>query len=176
MTIQEFGRDHVAALGELFKRLPDSDLTFVKEDVTPAALAGWPDAPGWRWVDVAPDGTVNGLAALLPLTGWSNHVAELRLVVDPLTRGRGIGRGLAQRAVAHGVRSGLLKLVVEVPAAQQPVTEMFLGMGFTGEALLRDHIRDRSGQLQDLLLLALLAEQMFEAMSAVGVVELLEGQ
>src|ERR1044072_7656282 len=107
MTIQEFARDHVAALSELFSRLPDSDLTFVKEDVTPAAVAGWPTAPGWRWVDVAPDGTVKGLAALLPLTGWSNHVAELRLVVDPLTRRRGIGRRLAQRAAAPGVPAGL---------------------------------------------------------------------
>jgi ribosomal protein S18 acetylase RimI-like enzyme len=176
MTIQEFTPDQVAALGDLFTRLPNSDLTFVKEDVTPTAVAGWPTAPGWRWVDVAPDGTVNGLAALLPLAGWSDHVAELRLVVDPLTRGRGIGRGLAQHAVAHGVRAGLLKLVVEVPAAQQPVTNMFLGMGFTGEALLRDHFRDRSGQLQDLLVLALQAEQTFAAMTAVGMVDLLEGQ
>ena len=87
-----------------------------------------------------------------------------------------MGRALAQHAVAQGVRSGLLKLVVEVPAAQQPVTEMFLGMGFTGEALLRDHFRDRSGQLQDLLVLALQAEQALAAMSAVGMAELLEGQ
>ena len=176
MTIQKFTSDDVDALDELFGRLPESDLTFIKEDVTPAAVAGWPTAPGWRWVDVAPDGTVNGLAALLPLSGWSDHVGELRLVVDPASRGRGIGRGLAQHAVTHGVQSGLLKLVVEVPAAQQSVTNMFLGLGFTGEALLRDHFRDRSGQLQDLVMLALQAEQTFDALSAIGMAELVGGR
>jgi ribosomal protein S18 acetylase RimI-like enzyme len=175
MTIQDFRPEHVEALGALFARLPESDVTFIKEDVSPAAVAGWLDAHGWRWVDVEPDGSVVGLAALLPLTGWSDHVAELRLVVDPTTRGRGIGRSLAQHAVAHALRSGLLKVVVEVPAAQERITEMFLDLGFTGEALLRDHFRDRTGELQDLIMLAHLADQTFEAMSAVGLADLVEG-
>lgn len=174
--IQDFTPAHVEALGAFFRRLPERDLTFVKGDVSPGALAGLPEAPGTRWVDVAEDGTIDGLAALLPLTGWSDHVAELRLVVDPATRGRGIGRGLAMHAVAHAVRSGLLKVVVEVPAAQERITEMFLDLGFTGEALLRDHFRDRTGQLQDLIMLAYLAEQTFEALSAVGMADVLGGE
>lgn len=175
MTIQDFRSDHVEELSALFFRLPESDVTFIKEDVSPAAVAGWVDAHGWRWVEVDPDGSIVGLAALLPLTGWSDHVAELRLVVDPTTRGRGIGRSLAQHAVAHAVRAGLLKVVVEVPAAHERITEMFLDLGFTGEALLRDHFRDRSGEVQDLIMLAYLAEQTFEAMSAVGMADLVEG-
>ena len=176
MTIQEFQPEHVEALSALFQRLPESDLTFIKEDVTPAAVAQWPAADGTRWVDVDDDGSVIGLASLRPFTGWSDHVAELRLVVDPATRGRGIGRALAQHAVTHAIRNGLLKVVVELPAAQERTIQMFLDLGFTGEALLRDHFRDRTGQLQDLIMLALLAEQTFDAMSAVGMADLLEGQ
>lgn len=175
MTIAEFGPGHVAALGDLFQRLPSSDLTFIKEDVSPEAVAGWPGAHGWRWVDVEPDGSVVGLAALLPLTGWSDHVAELRLVVDPATRGRGVGRALAQHAVAHALRAGLLKVVVEVPAAQERIAAMFLDLGFTGEALLRDHFRDRSGELQDLIMLAHLADETYESLTAVGMADLVEG-
>ncbi len=176
MSIEDLTPGHVEQLGAFFGRLPESDLTFIKVDVSPAALAGWPAAPGQRWVHVDDDGTVRGVAALLRLTGWSDHVAELRLVVDPATRGRGIGRALAQHAVAHAVRSGLLKVVVEVPAARERIAEMFLELGFTGEALLRDHFRDRSGQLQDLIMLAYLAEQSFEALSAVGVADVLGGE
>jgi ribosomal protein S18 acetylase RimI-like enzyme len=176
MTIQDLTPGHVEQLSAIFERLPESDLTFIKLDLSPASVAGLPAAPGRRWVDVDDDGTVNGVAALLTLTGWSDHVAELRLVVDPATRGRGIGRTLAQHAVAHAVRSGLLKVVVEVPAAQERITEMFLDLGFTGEALLRDHFRDRSGRLQDLIMLAYLAEQTFEALSAVGMADMLEGE
>ncbi|MEO3936578.1 GNAT family N-acetyltransferase [Dermatophilaceae bacterium Soc4.6] len=176
MTIQDLTPGHVEQLGAFFARLPESDLTFIKLDVSPAVLAGLPAAPGHRWVDVEDDGTVNGIAALLRLTGWSDHVAELRLGVDPATRGRGIGRKLAQHAVAHAVRSGLLKVVVEVPAAQERITEMFLDLGFTGEALLRDHFRDRNGRLQDLIMLAYLTEQTFESLSAVGMADVLGGE
>jgi len=176
MTIQDLTSEHVGQLGDFFARLPESDLTFIKVDVSPAALSAWPDAPGRRWVDVDENGRVNGLVVLLTLSSWSDHVAELRLVVDPEARGRGIGRGLAQHAVAHAVRSGLLKVVVEVPAVKERVTEMFLDLGFTGEALLRDHFRDRSGQLQDLIMLAYLAEHTFESMSAVGMADVLGGE
>lgn len=175
MTIAEFKPEHVEALGALFQRLPDSDLTFIKEDVAADAVSAWPEAPGHRWVEVEEDGRISGLAALLPLTGWSDHVAELRLVVDPAARGRGIGRGLARHAVAAAIRDGLLKVVVELPAAQERTIEMFLGLGFTGEALLRDHFRDRSGQLQDLIMLAHFAEQTFDAMDLIGVADALEG-
>ncbi|GAB3867503.1 GNAT family N-acetyltransferase [Nocardioides maradonensis] len=178
--IAEFRSEDVEALGAMFQRLPESDVTFIKEDVSPAAVATWPGAAGRRWIDVADDGpqkgAVLGLAAMIPLTGWSDHVAELRLVVDPSTRGRGIGRRLAQHAVTEAIRDGLLKVVVEVPAGQERTIEMFLGIGFTGEALLRDHFRDRTGQLQDLIMLAFLAEQTFEAMSAVGLADVLGGE
>lgn len=176
MTIQDLAPGHVDQLGAFFARLPESDLTFIKLDTSAVSLASLPAAPGRRWVHVDDDGTVNGIAALLTLTGWSDHVAELRLVVDPATRGRGIGRTLAQHAVAHAVRSGLLKVVVEVPSAQERITGMFLDLGFTGEALLRDHFRDRSGRLQDLIMLAYLAEQSFEALSAVGLADVLGGE
>ena len=41
---------------------------------------------------------------------------------------------------------GLKKLVVEVIADQAPLIAMFRGLGFEPEALLTDHVRDRSGQ------------------------------
>ena len=176
MTIADFQPEHVPALSALFARLPESDLTFIKEDVGPEAVAGWPGAAGRRWVEVADDGTILGLAAAIPLTGWSDHVAELRLVVDPATRGQGIGRRLAQHVVMAVMREGILKIVVEVPAGQERTIEMFLGLGFTGEALLRDHFRDRTGQVQDLIMLAFLAEQTFEALSAVGMADVMGGE
>ena len=174
MTIAEFTADHVEALAAFFERMPEGDLTFIKVDVSPDAVGAWPDAPGARWVEVHDDGRISGLVVLYRLSGLSDHVAELRLVVDPEARGQGIGRKLAQHAVAHAVRSGLLKVVVEMPAARQRVSEMFLDLGFTGEALLRDHFRDRDGEVQDLIMLAYLVEDAHDSMSAVGMAELLD--
>ncbi len=175
MSIADLGPGHVPGLVDLFAGLPPSDLTFVKEDVTPDAVAGWLDQPGRRWVSVSGDGAVTGFAALVLLPGWSDHVAELRLVTDPAVRGQGLGRRLALHALTSAVRDGLVKVVVELPATQERTIDMFLALGFTGEALLRDHFRDRSGQLQDLVMLAYFAEQNFDAMSVVGLADALEG-
>jgi ribosomal protein S18 acetylase RimI-like enzyme len=174
VTIAELTADHVDQLVALFQRLPDSDLTFIKEDVLdPASVRSWLDVRGRQFIWLQ-GGVLTGYAALRPLSGWSDHVAELRLVVDPVARRRGVGRALARHAVATALREGLQKVIVEVPAEQDHVLAMFAGLGFTGEALLRDHFRDRAGTLRDLVMMAHLADATFTAMDAVGLAEALE--
>ena len=60
------------------------------------------------------DGEAVGYAAVVPLQGWSSHVGEVRVIVDPGHRGRGVGRALARHSVLQAVRLGLTKMVVEV--------------------------------------------------------------
>ena len=99
------------ALLKFFAALPEGDLTFIREEVTdPDTVRSWvsDSGPGGRWVAVD-DGSdeVTGYVAVRPLPGWSDHVGEIRLVVDPSRRGSGLGRELARRAVSEGVGSGL---------------------------------------------------------------------
>ena len=113
-------------------------------------------------------GEVVGSVAVVPLHGWSSHVGEVRLVVDPDHRGRGIGRRLARQAVLDAVDMGLTKLVVEVISDQAALIAMFRGLGFEPEALLTDHVRDRAGQMRDLIVLANSVDEQFVALSAAG--------
>ena len=170
MNIVAFDAGNVAGVIEFFRALPEGDLTFIKEDVTdPDAIRGWLDRPGQRWL--ALDGeTVVGFVAVLPLPGWSDHVGELRLVVHPGHRRAGVGRALARRALADAVRAGRRKVVVELVADQDHTLAMFGSLGFTGEALLRDHIRDRRGDLRDLVMLAHFVDATWADMDSVGVV------
>jgi ribosomal protein S18 acetylase RimI-like enzyme len=114
---------------------------------------------------------VTGYVAVRPLPGWSDHVGEVRLVVSPTRRGDGLGRELARRALVEAVSSGLSKLVVEVVAEQGAALALFTDLGFTGEALLRDHIRDRSGELRDLMVLAHHVSETWSGMDAVGIAD-----
>ena len=66
---------------------------------------------------------------------------------------------------------GLAKLVVEVIADQEALVAMFRALGFEPEALLADHVRVRSGELRDLLVLAHLVEQQWASMAMAGIVE-----
>jgi ribosomal protein S18 acetylase RimI-like enzyme len=159
------------ALQRFFARIPEADRTFLKEDVDdPGIAAAWA-RPGSARTIAVDTGEVVGSVAVVPLHGWSSHVGELRLVVDPAARGRGLGRELARHAVHDAVELGLAKLVVEVIADQVEVIAMFVALGFDAEALLADHVRDRNGQIRDLLVLANDVESQFAAMATAGITE-----
>ena len=178
MAVVELTSEHCDALLRFFAALPEGDLTFIKEDVTdPSTVRSWTsgEAAGGRWVAVEGD-EVSGYVAVRPLPGWSDHVGEVRLAVSPSRRGQGLGRELARRALVEAVGSGLSKLVVEVVAEQAAVLALFTDLGFTGEALLTDHIRDRSGQLRDLMLLAHHVGQTWSGMDTVGIADELATQ
>jgi ribosomal protein S18 acetylase RimI-like enzyme len=69
----------------------------------------------------------------------------------------------------------LSKVFVEVVADQTPAIGMFQGLGFQAEALLKDHARDRHGELRDLILLAHPVSDQWAAMSTAGIDDALEG-
>ena len=93
------------------------------------------------------------------------------MVVDPERRGRGVGRSLARHAVLEALDLGLTKMVVEVVADQEAAIAMFRSLGFDPEALLKDHVRDQTGELRDLMILAHAAEHSYGAMAAAGLAE-----
>ena len=176
MTIIELRPDHVDALSLFFAELPAGDLTFIEEDVSdPAQVRSLAVSARGRWLrgrrpgaralqrDRVPRG-----AAPARLV---DHVGEIRLVVHPAHRRAGLGRALARHALVQAVGGGLRKLVVELVADQEHAIAMFTALGFTGEALLRDHIRDRDGRLRDLVVLARFVEQTWAAMATVGLQE-----
>jgi L-amino acid N-acyltransferase YncA len=176
VQVERLGPERCDALLAFFGSLPEGDRTFIKEEVTdPDTVRSWADdtSPGGRWVAVVGD-EVTGYVAVRPLPGWSDHVGEVRLVVSPSRRGSGLGRELARRAVVEGVSAGLSKLVVEIVAEQGAALALFTDLGFSGEALLRDHIRDRSGELRDLMVLAHHVSETWAGMDTVGIADELE--
>jgi L-amino acid N-acyltransferase YncA len=163
------------ALLEFFARVPEGERTFFKEEVLDRpTVERWLSAAGGRRGIALAEGRVAGYVAVVRLGGWSDHVGELRLVVDPAQRGRGLGRALARWALAQAIDCGLRKLYVEVVAEQEGAVAMFTALGFQAEGLLRDHVRDQAGELRDLVLLAHPVEDHWAGMSAAGIDEALE--
>ena len=171
MKIVELTREHVEPLFAFFAALPEGDRTFIEDDVSdPRIIAGLPDKPGRRWlaVDEADGEQIVGLVAVRRLPGWSNHVGNLNLIVHPDHRRAGVGVELARHALAQSLSGGLRKLQVEIAADHETAIDMFTELGFTGEALLRDHIRDRNGEYRDLVVLAHLVDDTWAAMDSIG--------
>ena len=160
-----------------FQRIPESDRTFTKEPVTGlASIEAWltDDRGRRRFVSRSTDGPVNGYLAVLPGVGWSRHVAEVRIVVDPAARRQGIGGRLARHAVLSALADGLTKIVVEVVAHQESTLALFTGLGFRPEALLADHVQDPEGNFSDLIVLANRTDLDWEVVNTVGLDEILD--
>ncbi len=142
-------------------RLPEDDLLFLGRDLRhPRVVSAWLDAIGDGWIDSVvacdADGTVLGTAALVrdPL-GWSAHVGEVRLLVDPTRRGAGLGRDLLEAIFAIAHAHGLAKLSARMTPDQAGAIALFESLGFRAEALLKDQVRGRDGRSHDLAILSL---------------------
>ena len=170
MDVRPLEDDLVAEVEAFFARVPESDHNSFAEDVlAPGAVRAWLGDPrGRRSVAVDEAGQVVGYVAVLPLIGWSSHVGSLRVVVDPASRGRGVGRLLARHGLLTSLDLQLGKVVVEVTADALPAIAMFEALGFEPEALLRDHVRDRTGGLHDLVVLSHLVEGTWSGMATAG--------
>ena len=164
------------ALMEFFARVPEGERAFFKEQVLDReTVRRWLGEDRGRRGVAVEDGRIAGYAAVVRLSGWSDHVGEVRLVVDPGHRGRGLGRALARWALAQALDCGLRKLYVEVVAEQEGAVAMFVALGFTAEGLLRDHVRDQAGNLRDLILLAHPIDDHWSALASAGIDDALEG-
>jgi L-amino acid N-acyltransferase YncA len=171
MEIRPIQTDDQDGMKRFLHRIPEGDRTFFKENVDdPEVVDAWVRPGAARSIAVDGDAVI-GYVAVVPLQGWSSHVGEVRVIVDPERRGRGIGRALARHAVLQALELGLTKMMVEVVADQEPTIAMFRSHGFDPEALFKDHVRDADGELRDLMILAYAVEESHAAMAAVGITE-----
>lgn len=170
MPIRYVQPDDRPALQAFLAAVPEADAAFLKEDMTDAGVVDeWlRESRVTRLVSISEDGCIAGVASVARGVGRSDHVADLRLVVDAERRGHGIGRALAQQAVLEAVQAGCRKISVEVGATQQGTIDLFRGIGFTPEALLRDQVRDDEGRPLDLLMLAHLVDDNWSRAATSG--------
>lgn len=169
MEIRQLEQRDSERIERFLARVPEGDRTFFKENVdAPEVVEAWA-RPGAARAIAVDDDRVVGYMAVVPLQGWSSHVGEVRVIVDPDSRGKGIGRALARHAVLEALSLGLTKMVVEVVADQEATIAMFRSLGFDPEALLAEHVRDQAGDLRDLMILSHSVEESWASMNASGI-------
>jgi ribosomal protein S18 acetylase RimI-like enzyme len=169
VTIEPLAESNVDQVVAFFDRIPEGDLTFFKEPVEgERTVRGWlADDRGTRLLAFDGDEVV-GYAAVIEGVGWSSHVGELRLVIDPSRRRQGLGHQLAAAALGVALEAGLSKVVVEAIATQDATIALFTKLGFVPEALLEDHVRDATGQLNDLIVLPHHTAETWATLQAAG--------
>jgi RimJ/RimL family protein N-acetyltransferase len=166
------------ALGSFVQAQPTHDLLFVRRDVSHPKVVK-------AWLDALAEGSITSLAArsggelvgctaiVTDALSWSRHVAELRVMVGPAWRGRGLGRVLIQESFALALGLGLEKLFVQMTVDQRAAIAVFEELGFRAEAVLRDHVKDRDGTTYDLAVLSHRAAAVQSRMQVYGLTDAL---
>jgi pimeloyl-ACP methyl ester carboxylesterase/ribosomal protein S18 acetylase RimI-like enzyme len=144
-TVRELATGDVGALQQFFAAVPAEDRTFFKVDVTDPAIAQeWVRGDrSLRRLVTGGDGAILAVGALQPRVGRSSHVAELVIVVAARARRLGLGTMLARQLLIAALDNGARKVIVEVAADNVGPIELFRGLGFEPEALLRDAAQPR---------------------------------
>jgi RimJ/RimL family protein N-acetyltransferase len=171
--LRELSASDVEALHRFFAEVPAEDRTFFKEDVTdPAVAERWArDERCVRRLAVDGDGRIVAFGGLLPGVEGSSHVAEIVIVVAGRARRMGLGRSLARRMLLDALEHGFKKVIVETAADNTAAVQMFQKLGFEPEALLRDHLYGRDGEIHDIIILAHGVDETWSAMLAGGLDE-----
>ena len=149
--------DDADTILDFARTLPADDLLFLRRDITQeSAIGEW-----MREIEQGSTFTVLGFDGDQLLgegdlhynaADWTRHLGEIRLLLSPAARGRGLGRVLAEEiyAIAQQLRLELLtaRMVLDQAAAQS----VFRRLGFQREAVLWDYVIDADGKTHDLLI------------------------
>ena len=159
MTIRPMLATDKEALLDFFRRIPEEDRFYLKEDVTsPKVIERWAESldysralPLLAIMDdkIVGDGTLHHRRA-----GARRHIGEVRIVVDPEYRNRGVGRGLLYKLIDIAGDKGLKKLMFEVVAdVEEPARHTAQLLGFVPVATLPGQVRDTFDDAHDLVIL-----------------------
>ena len=175
MTIRPMLPEDQDALLDFFRSIPPEDRFYLKDDVTdPHVLARWAQGldysralPLLAFLDgkIVGDGTLHHRRA-----GARQHIGEVRVVVHPAYRDRGVGRGLLHKLIDIAGDKGLKQLMFEVVADTEPAARHTAQvLGFIPVAVLPAHVCDSRGNPHDLIIMQ--RRLLDPALSADGEVE-----
>ena len=181
VDIRRMTPEHGSDITGFVRSLPDHDLLFLRRDigepkVVEAWMSGIREGRVLSLAAYADDRLVGCTAIVVENLSWSGHVGELRVLVGPSQRGKGLGRTLIQECFVQALELGLEKLCAQMTVDQTAAIGVFEELGFRAEAVLQKHVKDRDGRFHDLALMSHDVHAVNTALDAYGVTAALDPQ
>ena len=159
VTIRPMTLEDSDALLRFFLKVAPEDRYYLKEDVTsPRVIKRWAEEldydralPLLAWVDrkVVADGTLHRTRTMA-----RRHVGEVRVVVDPEYRNKGLGTSLMHELAKVAYENGLERLVFEAVAGKEDAAiKSAEYVGFAKLAILPGHGKDLDGHPRDIVVM-----------------------
>ena len=160
LTLRAMNRQDERALMDFFESLGEADRLYMRNDVSSyRVVREWFTNLNYKRVFpllAVHEGRIVANATLhrKPF-GWMRHVGEVRIVVSPDFRKRGLARTMFAELIETAAEAGLEKLTAEMAVSQTAAIEVFRKAGFKDEAVLKGYIKDTRGEVHDLLIMTL---------------------
>ena len=159
VTLRPIQAEDEALLARMFNRFSEDDRWFLNHDVTDFGLLE-------RWVKENDPNRIISIVAVLEGQiianailkrkdhGPKNHIGKVRISVDPSFRTKRLGTWMLLDLINLGMALGLEKLVMDlVKNRDSPVFRGVKNLDFFEEAVLRNYVKDRGGNLHDLIIM-----------------------
>jgi len=153
---------------EFFLQVPEDDRYFLKDDVTsPKVLDSWAAhldydraLPLLAW----DGGEIVGDAVLVrSRTGARAHIGEVRVVVHPSWRNRGLGSAMIRQLCDIAADAELEKVVMQMVAdREQEAITAAERLGFLRSAVIPEYFLDQRGHRHDLVVMVLPLGKWYE--------------
>jgi L-amino acid N-acyltransferase YncA len=157
------------ALLDFFLGVPEAERWYLKEDVTsPKVIHAWAENLDYKkalpLLAVVGDGKVVADAVLIRRRGGArSHVAELRIVVAPAFRSRGLGVMLMRELCDIANDAGLERVIAEMTVGtEEDAIKAAEWMGFYKLATLEAMEKDASGHHHDVVIMAMPLGRYYE--------------
>jgi L-amino acid N-acyltransferase YncA len=145
------------ALIALFASLPGEEIQYFRSNVAnPELVASWADKVDYSkvfpLVAVVGDRIV-GNSTLHLGSGYTRHVAEVRLFLARDFRRRGIGSAMLKAQIDIARKLGLRQLLAEVVENQPQVVHAFEHLAFERQCVFKDMFMTPEGDTLDMIVL-----------------------
>jgi RimJ/RimL family protein N-acetyltransferase len=145
---------------EFFRSLPVEERLYLRRDVTKREiveerLGEIEKGLATGIVAFAGDKLVGDALLFVMPYGWFRRTGEIRLLVAPEYRCKGLGTVLARELFILAVKKDLKKLESCVMETQEGAVRLLEKLGFTREGVLEDFVNDLKGREHDLILMGM---------------------
>ena len=157
VILRPFENEDLENLFKFFSKIPRTDLLIYKDDVRKwDAIESWFTSSIYNKVfqlialresEIIAKGTLHkeGL--------YWQHAAEIKLIVAPDYRGRGLGSQMFKILLAEGLRHSFAKIIVRFTPDNKSVTRMLDHFRFKPEAVLNCYVEcEETGEHKDLVI------------------------
>ena len=169
VTLKPMGKNDADALLRFFSRVPEEDRYYLKEDVTSRqVISRWASGidyqralPMLAWVNgrVIADGTLHRTRAPA-----RRHVGEIRVVVDPEFRGKGMGTAMIRELASIANEDiGLERLLFLLVAGKEDAAINAAAFaGFKRVGVLPGHAKDMDGTLRAIVVMEMQLSDLYD--------------